>query len=340
MNQSPLELHHPQLRTTIQDWVRVGQAESRGRIQRFRHDLASPLTPLINLSLLAYLAPPERDRRLHEYDALASRILAMVDDFCSDLRQLLESGSCAPEDLGMPAAPREPLPATICLPPEVLTAWLPVNPGDQDGRISAFAREMRQHLTPVRALPHWAACDPVNLVRRLEQAGDSANEAWLLVRHFCEEVKRLLDPAGDVAPGPSATPTLPAVPAAEPSAPPTRRRILAIDDEREILVSLQLIFSGRPDYQLVTARDGAEGLQKFRAGHFDLVLTDHSMPGMNGTEVASAIKQLSPQTPVVLVSAHVGMLPAGGGDPRVFDACLAKPFSREALLAEVNRFLQ
>lgn len=77
--------------------------------------------------------------------------------------------------------------------------------------------------------------------------------------------------------------------------------ILLIDDHPAILKSVGdlLTYIG---YNVVLAASGEEGVAQFERQPYDVVVTDFSMPGMNGLEVAERIKELSPTTPIVLLS--------------------------------------
>lgn len=55
-------------------------------------------------------------------------------------------------------------------------------------------------------------------------------------------------------------------------------------------------------YQVVTAKGGCEGLEKFERQRFDLVVTDHRMPDLGGCQVLARIRELSPTTPIVILS--------------------------------------
>lgn len=116
------------------------------------------------------------------------------------------------------------------------------------------------------------------------------------------------------------------------SAPIRSLAILAVDDEPEVreFVSTMLTEDG---HRVVLAKDGLEGLQLFREGTFDLVLTDKAMPGMSGDQMAAAIKQLSPATPVILLTGFGHFLDKA--DLPGIDILLSKPIGigqlREAL---------
>ncbi|MBT3922825.1 MAG: sigma-54-dependent Fis family transcriptional regulator [Nitrospina sp.] len=81
------------------------------------------------------------------------------------------------------------------------------------------------------------------------------------------------------------------------------RKILIVDDESEMRVALETTLK-REDYQLVCAEDGKQALDQFENQEFDLVLTDVRMPKLSGLELLRAVKDRSPKTPVVMMTAY------------------------------------
>jgi signal transduction histidine kinase/FixJ family two-component response regulator len=86
--------------------------------------------------------------------------------------------------------------------------------------------------------------------------------------------------------------------------------ILLVDDRPENLLSLKAILE-RPDYRLVTASSGEQALSLALREHFSVALLDIAMPGMNGLEVATHLKQLerSRDIPIIFITAF-------GDDPQ------------------------
>jgi CheY-like chemotaxis protein len=84
-----------------------------------------------------------------------------------------------------------------------------------------------------------------------------------------------------------------------------QKRILVVDDEPTVLFilhdTLQALGSG---YEIVTAQNGLEALDSARKDPFDLVITDLSMPDLNGIELTEAIKTQRPATPVIWITAY------------------------------------
>lgn len=83
-------------------------------------------------------------------------------------------------------------------------------------------------------------------------------------------------------------------------------KILVIDDERPTLGMFRLFLTAYGHTPL-TAESGEEGLEAFEREHPDIVLTDIKMPGMDGIEVLTRIKQLSPATEVIVITGHGDM---------------------------------
>jgi CheY-like chemotaxis protein len=106
----------------------------------------------------------------------------------------------------------------------------------------------------------------------------------------------------------------------------TKLRILVVDDEPAVgnTVKMLLKFDGH-DVEATNSSEKALGL--FESGQFDLVFTDFTMPGMNGNQLAAAIKAGAPDQPVVMITAHAGTLPPS---PDV-DFVVGKPFRLEHL---------
>ncbi len=116
--------------------------------------------------------------------------------------------------------------------------------------------------------------------------------------------------------------------------------ILIADDEPNILVSLEYLMQ-REGFQVLLARDGHEALALLQRARPRLVLLDVMMPGKSGHEVCQAIR-----ADPALQNTLVLMLSAKGRDTDVAkglglgaDAYVTKPFSTQALVAQVRQLL-
>ena len=83
-----------------------------------------------------------------------------------------------------------------------------------------------------------------------------------------------------------------------------KRTILCVDDNEQALSVRKVMLETR-GYRVLTCTSGEEALECFHKGGVDLVLTDLIMPGLDGTKLIDAIKNISPQTPAILLSAKV-----------------------------------
>ncbi len=111
------------------------------------------------------------------------------------------------------------------------------------------------------------------------------------------------------------------------------KRILLADDQAGVREAIKLLLSS--DHHLVTeAANGKEALELYGIAKHDLVITDYDMPGMNGDELAAAIKRLAPRQPVLMITAYP-VRPASPGNP--VDLVLHKPFLADELRAAIAR---
>ncbi|MCP4630410.1 MAG: response regulator [bacterium] len=109
--------------------------------------------------------------------------------------------------------------------------------------------------------------------------------------------------------------------------------ILVIDDEKGIL---QLIHQAltRFGYKVETAVDGQEGIKKFDGGNFDIVITDISMPGVDGNGVAKHIRNSNRQSiPVIAISGTPWQ-----SEAKNFDLILPKPLPLKKLVDSIRSF--
>ena len=82
------------------------------------------------------------------------------------------------------------------------------------------------------------------------------------------------------------------------------RQILVVDDDERVRTLVQEGLLTERGWDVATASDGEEALQKIRAQSFDLVITDLRMPGMHGLELIRHIRDISPATQIVLLTAY------------------------------------
>jgi CheY-like chemotaxis protein len=114
-----------------------------------------------------------------------------------------------------------------------------------------------------------------------------------------------------------------------------RPKVLLVDDDRALLEILEMAFQDA-GYTVQCAEDGLQGLRQFEQTSWDLVVTDRSMPQMDGEEMAKRMRAQSLATPIILIT---GLLSAVK-TPSLFDALVVKPFLISSLLATVRATLQ
>ena len=81
----------------------------------------------------------------------------------------------------------------------------------------------------------------------------------------------------------------------------TNGLLLWVDDEIELLKA-HIIFLEKKGYEVVTVSNGIDAIDKCKQTTFDLILLDEMMPGLTGLETLQQIKEISPATPVVMVT--------------------------------------
>jgi two-component system alkaline phosphatase synthesis response regulator PhoP len=120
-----------------------------------------------------------------------------------------------------------------------------------------------------------------------------------------------------------------------------KERILVVDDEEDIL-ELVRFHLAREGYQLTLAASGEEALKKARLETFDLVVLDLMLPGLDGLEVAKALKAdaRTKNLPIVMLTAKGEDADVVSGLEIGADDYVTKPFSPRVLTARVKAVLR
>jgi DNA-binding response OmpR family regulator len=119
-----------------------------------------------------------------------------------------------------------------------------------------------------------------------------------------------------------------------------KETLLVVEDEAMLLELLKAIFE-EEGYQVVTAKDGQEAVEVFRARRdtFALVLTDMGLPKLGGWEVFQKIREMDPKIKVILASGFVDasvrddMMSQGAAD------VLQKPYGPQKILDRIRKVL-
>ena len=116
------------------------------------------------------------------------------------------------------------------------------------------------------------------------------------------------------------------------------KKILLVDDEPEIL-EICGDYLKASSYDVVTAKDGAQGVSTFRREKPDLIVLDLMMPEMNGLDVCRTIRQES-DVPIIMLTARVEETDKLIGLELGADDYITKPFSPRELVARVRVVLR
>ena len=115
-------------------------------------------------------------------------------------------------------------------------------------------------------------------------------------------------------------------------------QVLIIDDDTELCALLKE-FLEREDFRVTVENDGLRGLERAQAGHFDLIVLDLMLPGLDGFSLLKRLRTKS-RVPVLMLTAR------GEDEDRIVgldlgaDDYLAKPFNPRELLARIRAILR
>ena len=113
-------------------------------------------------------------------------------------------------------------------------------------------------------------------------------------------------------------------------------RVLVVEDE-EMVREVISYYLAEDLHDVTLAENGRVGLEKFRAGEFDLVLTDRAMPEMNGDQLAKEIKTLKPEQRLILLTGFGDLMNGAGEMPEGVDLVVGKPFTMSVLRDAISK---
>jgi DNA-binding NtrC family response regulator len=117
-------------------------------------------------------------------------------------------------------------------------------------------------------------------------------------------------------------------------------RLLVIDDNEEILISLKNFLS-KKNYSVVMASNGLDALKLIEAAtdDFDLVVTDLVMPNISGVAVTAIIKKKNEKLPVIAITGY-GEQPESLAKEVRADIVMEKPFKLDVLEKHISKLLK
>ncbi len=118
-----------------------------------------------------------------------------------------------------------------------------------------------------------------------------------------------------------------------------REHVLVVDDEIDVVELCQRLLE-REGYEVETAGNGWEAIEKARRRPFDLLLTDVKMPGITGLETAQAVKELRPDIVCVTMTGYSSMGMAIEALRLGVDEFVVKPFTPDELISSISKALE
>lgn len=113
------------------------------------------------------------------------------------------------------------------------------------------------------------------------------------------------------------------------------RRILVIEDNRDIARLVQMHLRDA-SYRVDTVENGAEGLDRARTSHYDLIILDLMLPQLDGLELCRRLRAEGSRVPILMLTAKTAEVDRVLGLEIGADDYLTKPFSIHELVARVN----
>src|SRR5678809_1350893 len=121
--------------------------------------------------------------------------------------------------------------------------------------------------------------------------------------------------------------------------PPNKLSILLVEDEENLhdALKLKLELEG---FEITSAYDGQQALQKIEQEYFDLIIMDVMLPGVDGISVTENIRLQNNEVPILILSAKNTSADRVAGLKKGADDYLTKPFNLEELLLRVHKLIE
>lgn len=116
-------------------------------------------------------------------------------------------------------------------------------------------------------------------------------------------------------------------------------KILIVEDERHLADTLKTLLTAN-GYEASAVYDGDSGIAHAESGIYDLLILDVMMPGLNGYQVARALRQAHNAVPILMLTARSELMDRVQGLDAGADYYLTKPFDSRELLACVGALLR
>jgi DNA-binding NtrC family response regulator len=117
-------------------------------------------------------------------------------------------------------------------------------------------------------------------------------------------------------------------------------RILAVDDELDMLALLKMIIEGYSDHQVTVTNNPLEAAELLEKEQFDLFLTDLKMPTMDGMELLQLAKKLDEEALVMVITAYGSLESAEEAMAKGAFDYITKPFRKEQILLAIDKAMR
>ncbi|MDD5437063.1 MAG: response regulator [Candidatus Omnitrophica bacterium] len=120
-----------------------------------------------------------------------------------------------------------------------------------------------------------------------------------------------------------------------------KKKILLVDDEKD-LVSAMVFQLEAAGYDVITAYDGLDGLEKSKKEKVDLIILDLMLPKMDGYKVCGLLKKDNrySKIPIILFTARAQQSDKDMGKEAGADAYVTKPFDAKALILKIEELIK
>ncbi len=117
------------------------------------------------------------------------------------------------------------------------------------------------------------------------------------------------------------------------------KKILIVDDEKNIRLTLKKCLEEQ-EYEVFIATNGEEGIEKIKSKHFDLIMLDIKMPGLNGMQVLKEIRDKGIKVNVIMMTAYGSIEKAVEAMKLGAIDFISKPFTPEEVRTIVKEVLE
>ena len=117
-------------------------------------------------------------------------------------------------------------------------------------------------------------------------------------------------------------------------------RILAVDDELDMLTLIKMIIEGYSKHEVTTTNNPLEVEELLTKERFDLIITDLKMPGMDGMELLALAKKHDRDVLILMVTAFGSLASAEEAVTKGAFDYISKPFRKEQLLIAIDKAMR